>query len=165
MRFLAALSAAAALPLAVLSCLGSGEEGGGPKPLSCADLSDSVFPGVDSLADPRYQVITPNGGETYKVGDTMRVVITGAGDVAESGVRIFRISLAGSDFGPLPGLPSASIDPRKQCEFSFVVPESLASGSGGKFSLVSDSLRISVYHYSLGADHFDFSDSLFRVVK
>jgi hypothetical protein len=158
---------AAALPLALSACLGSGEAGAPPAAVDCAELSDSVFPGVDSAAAPMYKVIAPNGGETFKVGETMRVLVAGAGSVATSQVRIFRISRGGSDFADLPGLPSSSFDPRKQCEFTVAVPESLSSGAGagGKFSLVSDSLRLSISHYSLGADYFDFSDSLFRVIK
>jgi hypothetical protein len=127
-----------------------------------------VFPGMDSTDVPTYKVITPNGGETFKVGGTMRVLVTGAGAVGTSNIRFYRISRAGSDYADLPGLPpSASFDPRKECEFTFTIPESLSAGSGAgtKFSLVSDSLRISILHYSLGADYFDYSDSLFRVTE
>jgi hypothetical protein len=169
MRFpLLAAAGAALLSLSLWSCFGSDGGSTGPQPSAyCAEISDSIFPGADSLGPPMYQVISPNGGETFKVGGTMRVVVTGGANVATSVVEIWRFSHAGNQFAKLPGSPGTSFDPRKDCQFTFTVPESLASGagSGGKFSLVSDSLKIRVAHYSDGANSFDFSDALFGVAK
>jgi hypothetical protein len=156
------LCAAVLIPLFLPSC-DKNPAANGPGKLTCAELSDSVFAGADSSGPPQYKVLDPNGGETFRVGQTLTVRVAGL-NATESILEIWRFSPAGNQHARLPGSPDTSFNPRERCEFSFTVPESLATGTGSaKFSLVSDSLKIRVAHYFDGANRFDYSDSLFGI--
>ena len=112
---------------------------------------------------PLYKVINPNGGESFIVGDTLRVVIAGA-DAPATALEIWRFRESGNFDARLPGVPSRSFDAGVKCEFRFAIPESLYSNFGDAFSLDTDSLRIRVADYNNGAIQ-DFSDGFFRIRK
>lgn len=148
--------------LALWGCEGGGTGGPPPgTPRDCAALSDSLFPDSLSTGVAVFRVVEPNGGR-FKVGSRMTVVVAGA-DYTSALVDLV-VSGAGGGVVRVPGFPlNGSIDPRVQCEFAFAVPESAATESGRRISLVSDSVkvRVSDYHDRLS---FDYSDSLLAII-
>jgi hypothetical protein len=158
----AALVLFAAIPL--VSC--QGEDAGGPAPepaVSCPDLADSLFPADESTGLPRFKVIAPDGGETFKTGEEMRVIVSGA-DYTSALVDLVVFGTAGGS-ARVPGFPPReAIDPRERCEFRFAVPESVTTTSGRTISLVSDSVKVRISDYTL-PDVFDYSDGFFAVTS
>lgn len=158
----AAFVLSAALPL--VSC--SGEDAGGPAPVpavSCPELADSLFPAAEQTSLPRFKVIAPDGGETFRVGEEMRVIVSGA-DYTSALVDLVVFGAAGGS-ARVPGFPPReAIDPRERCEFRFAVPESVVTTLGKTISLVSDSVKVRISDYTL-PDIFDYSDGFFAVTR
>lgn len=155
------VSAALALAGLLAAACNSGNEpseGG----LSCADLGSRTF--RDSVGDGFYRVIAPNGGESFRIGDSLRVRVT-SGALDSEAVLYLAVTANGTTSSIiLPGTPRTNIDPRSRCDWAFRIPDSLRAASGRNISLVSDSLRIRIAKYSFESVS-DYSDGFFRVTK
>lgn len=140
----------------------SGPEGETDRDPDCADLSAATF--RDSTGDDHYKVISPNGGEVFRVGDTMKVIVTSGANDSEGLLEIILFREGRSRALAMPGLPRNAIDPRKDCTWRFSIPDSLSS-TGGRVSLVSDSVKIRLAKYSQVGSVADFSDGFFSIVS
>jgi hypothetical protein len=158
---LAAFAFLAVLALAAVSC----EDGStGPVPddrLGCAELSSRYF--GDSASDGHYRVVSPNGGESYKVGDSLKVRVTSGASDSEAVVYLALTRNGTLTTVILPGSPAGNIDPRSRCTLSFLVPDSIRGASGKKVPLVSDSVRIRIAKYNFETIS-DYSDGYFKVI-
>ncbi len=133
-----------------------------PKEASCPELGNQVF--LDSTEQGHYRVISPNGGEVFKVGDTLEVVVASGVNDSEALVQL-AVTVNGTlKRVILPGLPPRSVNPRAKCRIRFPIPDSLEAGFGSKFSLVSDSVRIRIAWYN-NESYQDFSDGYFRITR
>jgi hypothetical protein len=153
-----ALSCAAALAFA--AC----DSADAPPPdtaLSCEDLSLRTF--RDSAGDDHYRVVSPNGSESFKVGDSLRVLITSGFNDSEAVLELAVFRDGKSTFVPVPGTPRTRIDPRSHCRWNFLIPDSL-SAAGKRISAVSDSVKVRVSKYNQGSLVYDYSDAFFRIV-
>lgn len=136
--------------------------GDGPQPdPDCADLSAATF--RDSTGNDHYKVISPNGGESFRVGDTMKVIVTSGVNDNEGLLELILFRDGRSRALAMPGLPRNAIDPRKDCVWRFQVPDSLGS-AGGMVSLVSDSVKVRLAKYSQVGSVSDFSDGFFSIL-
>jgi hypothetical protein len=129
---------------------------------SCSELGTGVF--LDSADQGHYRVIAPNGGESYHVGDTLEVVVASGVNDSEALIQLAVTVNGVIRQVQLPGLPPRAINPRAQCRIRFRIPDSLGTGTGARFSLVSDSVRIRISWYSFDSVR-DFSDGYFRITR
>jgi hypothetical protein len=127
---------------------------------SCPELGDAAFP--DSTDQGHYRVISPNGGESYHIGDTLEVVIASGVNDSEALIQLAVTSNGVIRQVLLPGLPPRAINPRAQCRLRFRIPDSVGTGIGSRFPLVSDSVRIRVAWYNQES-YRDFSDGYFKI--
>ncbi len=147
--------------LLLLACLKSPS---GPGPVvgkTCREISDSVFP--VSTGEPQFRVLTPNGGETFHLGEKMRVLVTSQGN-SSALARLVIWSNGSSTKVLLPDLPSKSIDLVNRCDLSFIIPDSIPSGLGKTISMVSDSIKIFVADYDNETFFNDYSNGFFRIL-
>ncbi|MDQ3002955.1 MAG: hypothetical protein M3Y08_17045 [Fibrobacterota bacterium] len=157
---LTAVAASAILALTAVSCE-SGSTGLAPDgQLTCPELSSKYF--RDSTGDGHYRVVSPNGGESFKVGDSLKVRVTSGGNDSEAVVYLAITRNGTLTTVILPGSPSGNIDPRNRCTLAFLVPDSVRGTSGKKVPLVSDSVRIRIAKYNFETIS-DYSDGYFRV--
>lgn len=159
-KALAAVAVPVVLALAAVSCEGGST---GPVPdekLGCPELSSRYF--GDSALDGHYRVVSPNGGESYKIGDSLKVRVTSGRSDSEAVVYLAITRNGTLTTVILPGSPSGNIDPRSRCTLSFQVPDSVRSASGKKVPLVSDSVRIRIAKYNFETIS-DYSDGYFKV--
>jgi hypothetical protein len=159
-RFLARAASALSVfaALAAASCMGDDEAE--PAAANCPDLSAKYF--RDSVGDGFYRVLSPNGGETFRVGDSMRVQVT-SGVLDSEAVLYLAVTRNGLTSSMiLPGTPQGNVDPRNHCSWSFLIPDSLRLASGKKIPSVSDSVRIRIAKYNFESIS-DYSDGYFRI--
>jgi hypothetical protein len=159
-RFLMRTAFASALALAVFSC-STGESQDGPENLGCADLSARTF--GDSAGEDHYRVIAPNGGEAFHVGDSLTVAMTSGASDSEAVLELAVFRDGKSAFVAVPGTPRTRIDPRSQCRWKFLIPDSLGA-VGRQVSMVSDSLKVRVSKYNQSGLVYDYSDAFFRIL-
>ncbi len=150
------------LVMVLSSCTKSGTGVDTKGPLSCAEISDSVFTGM--TGEPRYRVLKPNGGESVHVGDTLHVLVTAKEDseavvglLVKIGNSFRKISMPGAP-------PNRNFNPRSRCDLSFVVPDAVDDVPGKKISLISDSVKVRIAKYSAETFYFDYSDGFFRII-
>lgn len=125
---------------------------------TCAELGDSLAAAA-GVSAASYLVVRPNGGETYRVGDTLRVRASGNIDAANAslylqiGNRLVR-----------PASLSGNLNLRANCDMAFVIPDSLQTvfAPVTMISLVSDSVKVRVESYSDNTRR-DVSDNVFRI--
>lgn len=130
-------------------------------PLTCAEIADSVFP--TQTGEPRFRVVSPNGGEVFHVGGKLKIILT----AAEDSEAIAYISIRGDGKTRkllLPGSPRGNFNPRTLCDLSFTIPDSVNDGLGKNISLISDSVKINVAKYNAEATFYDYSDGYFRIL-
>jgi hypothetical protein len=133
-------------------------------PKSCEDIGDAATRSAPNQGDPVFKVISPNGGETYKVGDSITVKL--GSNAAGTSALAYLIVGSGATTKRLrlPGTPSnRDVNPRVTCEVSFRIPESIVE-SGVTFSLVSDAVKVRVAAYNSETLYFDESDATFRII-
>jgi hypothetical protein len=152
---------ASALALAAASCTTDGSKDG-PETLSCAELSAKTF--GDPAGEDQYRVVAPNGGEAFHVGDSLTVAMTSGANDSEAVLElaVFREGKS-TFFVAVPGTPRTRIDPRSQCRWRFLIPDSLGS-VGGRISMASDSIKVRVSKYNQGGLVYDYSDAFFRIL-
>jgi hypothetical protein len=118
-----------------------------PQPIPISTL-------IGDLENPMYRVISPNGGETYHIGDTCLIKFT----ARKHGQIKLMISVDGGKMiSLLPGV-IAAIDPFQTPEFRFVIPESIDDASA-----VSDKCLIVIRDYTQ-SKYEDQSDGFFSIV-
>ena len=157
---LIALSAVFLLSLSLSSC-DSGTDAPGDAAMSCPDLGAKYF--GKPADDGHYQVIAPNGGETFHVGDSLQVLAASGQNDSEAVLELAVFRGGKSTFVALPGTPRSSIDLRAKCHWDFVIPDS-AGTTGRRVSLVSDSLKIRVARYGQEGFVYDYSDAFFSIL-
>ena len=153
----------ASLPLLVLSVLVSCDKSGPTQTTekTCSELSASLI-ATAGTSTSAYQIISPNGGETFYVGDTLHVRATGNMDAANAsgylqiGSKLFRI----------PPNATSNLNVYSNCDMAFAIPDSLPSaiGTPTMISLVSDSVKVLVENYTDNT-HRDLSDNYFSIKK
>jgi hypothetical protein len=128
--------------------------------------TDGLKPNPNMYADPQFDIIEPNGGETFYVGDSAAIVLTSQ----RSGQAIVSIGigdpLTGSVYN-IPGLQNAAstgpnsrggIDTLRLC---FYIPATFDFLTGPA-SFVSDSCYLKVVQYS-ATSYGDQSECYFSV--
>jgi hypothetical protein len=123
-------------------------------------LTDTLTTPVIDKYNPCLEVLSPNGGEIFRVGDTCRVRVRALRDA--DAVLMIRI---GDQLSRLPGV-DGSINPHEDTLFTFIVPDSLYYCSGidcFSFSTISSKCRILIQDYSGNANYFDYSDAFFII--
>ncbi len=144
----------------MFACDKSGMGADAGAPLTCAEISDSVFPTL--TGEPRFRMVSPNGGEVFHVGGKLKVILAAADD--SEAIAFLSIRTGGKIYTLLlPDSPRSSFNPRTHCDLSFIIPDSLSNGLGGMISLVSDSVKIKVADY-FTQTLFDYSDGYFRIL-
>jgi hypothetical protein len=145
-------------PLALMHC---GEDTAGPK--SCEDIGDEATRSAPNQDEPAFKVISPNGGEHWKVGDSVTVRL-GANSKGTSALAYLVVKgPAGTRRLRLPGTSATNdINPRTTCEVSFRIPATLTEG-GIAYSLVSDTVKVRLAAYNLETLYFDESDAPFSI--
>ncbi len=148
------------MALAAFSCTPE-ESNDDPETLSCADLSARTF--GDSAGEDHYRVIAPNGGEAFHVGDSLTVAMTSGASDSEAVLELAVFRDGRSAFVAVPGTPRTRIDPRSQCRWKFLIPDSLGA-VGRSISMVSDSIKVRVSKYNQSGLVYDYSDAFFRIL-
>ncbi len=147
--------------LLLLACLKSPSSPGPVVGKTCREISDSVFP--VSTGEPQFRVLTPNGGESFHVGEKMQVLLT-SHENSSALVRLVIWSNGLSTKVLLPDLPSKSINLLDRCDLSFIIPDSIPTGLGKTISMVSDSIKILVADYDNETLFNDYSNGFFRIL-
>lgn len=157
-RSLPILSLLLCAPLALLHC---GEETAGPK--SCEEIGDEATRSAPNQDEPAFKVISPDGGEHYKVGDSITVRLAANSKGTSAMAYLVVKNPAGTRRLRLPGTSATnSMNPRTACEVSFRIPGTITEG-GTAHSLVSDSVKVRVAAYNLESLFFDESDASFSI--
>jgi len=133
---------------------------------------DALAEDTATILDPnpkakgsKYRVLSPNGGETYHVGDTMQIEIFSKVNArATLALRIDRYLF------PLPGF-EADFNPKQRNIISFVIPPALMksvwddvnnTSKDSAFSTVSNKCKIRLQDYSEKTE-YDESDDYFAI--
>lgn len=149
---------AIALAFAVMAC----NEKSNPMPSdekTCTELGDSLAAAEGSTV-AAYKVVRPNGGESYRVGDSLRIRASGNINAANASLYL----LIGASKLVRPATLNGNLNLYANCDMVFVIPDSLQTTFAPvtMVSLVSDSVRIRVESYSMSSRN-DLSDGLFRI--
>jgi hypothetical protein len=130
---------------------------------SCRELgaelrAESKAPKEDQV----YKVITPNGGEVYKVGQVLKLKAIAANDEQDALLSFKLINSAGTtQAANWPG-QNESINLQDSCEFTLTIPESVSVGSR-KVGLVSNKIWMRVQKYNFTNQFQDSSDASFTI--
>lgn len=118
--------------------------------------------------DPQYRVVSPNGAETFMIGEICTVVVSASLD----GNATLAIEVQGGRYSTsLPGV-TGSFNPMQEALFTFSILDSFYtevfnSGTGEveeiRVSFVSDSCRIVIQDYNLANQYQDESDDYFHI--
>jgi len=128
-------------------------------PLGQATISDLKAHPWPDPNDPGYAIVSPNGGEHYYVGDTLRIEVTSA----KPGNAFLELTLeAGYYRLTVPGLDH-SINPQNEPVYSFVIPEFFHYGVDDSVSAVSGTCRVGIYDYGFAEQYHDQSDNWFHI--
>jgi hypothetical protein len=144
--------------LSIAACVSVNSDPG--REATCPELGNGAFP--DSTDQGHYRVIAPNGGESYRIGDTLEVVVASGVNDSEALIQLAVTVNGAIKQVLLPGLPPRAVNPRAQCRIRFRIPDSLGTGIGSRFSAVSDSVRIRIAWYNQES-YRDFSDGYFKI--
>jgi hypothetical protein len=125
---------------------------------TCSELGDSLA-SANGASPASYRVISPNGGETFRVGDSLR--IRAAGNINAANASLYL--QIGTRLVRPPGL-TGNLNVYSNCDMVFVIPDSLQTvyAPVAMISLVSDSVKIRVESYSENIRN-DLSDGHFRI--
>jgi hypothetical protein len=129
----------------------------GREPGVVATLEEKKY--SPEVANPHgYKIVSPNGGETFKVGDTLIVKVT-ANEDAPSDMSIIIDDL--NEFKIPPGRIIA-FNPLVEDSFSFVIPEyfikETSATTADTFSTISDNIKIKLFQYPSSPDSYDLSE-------
>ncbi len=111
--------------------------------------------------NPAYQVLSPNGGETYTTGDSLKIKVIGADDEKDALIHIRFIDEAGTTRLALWPGQTEGLNLQETCELGTVLPDSVLVGST-KVRLVSNQVTIRVSNYTTSSFR-DESDNPFTI--
>lgn len=156
------VSLAILIGLATLCLVHCGKEAA-TNPEGCAERGDRVTAGA-SEAEPAFKVVSPDGGESFKVGDSITVRL-GANSKGTSALAYLIIRTPVSVVRlRLPGTPATrDMNPRTDCDVSFRIPATIVE-SGAAISLVSSEVKIRVAAYNSETLYNDESDGFFSIL-
>lgn len=158
----------AGLLASLLAMAGCGRDSAGPAgEESCEELGDKATASAPDQTVPVYKVVSPNGGESFKVGDSLKVRLAAnsSGSSAQAFLLITKDGVTRRV--RLPGTPgNRSFSPREEglCRVGFLIPDSLED-FGKKYGLVSDSVMVRLEDYLQGNTYADNSDGVFRITR
>ncbi len=149
-------------PFFAIGIVACGSESTGPEATkTCRELGvelRSANPGTD----PVYKVVSPNGGETFKVGETLKIKVIAANDASDA---LIKLRVEDNQGGPesvvWPG-QIKGFNLQDSCEFSLTLPDSISAGSR-KVNLVSSKVKVQVENYQSGTSFNDRSDDFFSI--
>jgi hypothetical protein len=111
-----------------------------------------------------YAVVYPNGGEIFKVGDTLKVQVTASASLtAGIDIHIGKYNWA---------IVRGSINPTWDTTYHFVIPRSMSwftwddiesDWNDTSISTISSECKIRVYDYN-NKELYDYSDSFFTII-
>ncbi len=116
---------------------------------------------IDDTDNISYRVITPNGGEVFHVGQTMRIKVCSEDTVSSTlSDASLHISLDGGELW----LPIISERNETNSVIDYVIPDSIQDGFDNTVhSTVSDNCLIRITDYRPELDDFDVSDAVFSI--
>ncbi len=131
---------------------------------SCPDLGDSVAQANPNDPYPVFKVIQPNGGEIFKVGDTLHVRVTESLDDSNAAVTLKIKTPSGYKIVLIPPGTAGNLNVYRHCDLVFAIPDSLLShyAPADSVGLVSDSVQVEVSDYN-NALYNDVSDEFFSI--
>lgn len=146
---------------AALALVHCGEDEAGPK--SCQEIGDDATRSAQNQDEPVFKVLSPNGGEHWRVGDSVTVRI-GANSKGNSALVYLMVRRQGATRRlRLPGTPAGhDVNPRTDCALSFVVPAAITEG-GVAYPVVSDTVKVRVAAYNAETLYSDESDAPFGI--
>lgn len=110
--------------------------------------------------DPVFRFISPNGGETFHVGDQCTVKVTSQLFVASA---VLYVVIGRYNLSPQSGIMATTLQGNSAVStVIFTVTDSLMQQGGGNVSSVSDSCLIKISSYS-NPLYMDYSDCYFRI--
>ena len=135
-----------------------------PDPPAAKNVGDQATRSAPNQDVPVFKVIAPNGGETFKVGDSITVRF-GANALGNSALAYLVVrNESGTRRLRLPGTPATTdLNPRTTCEVSFRIPATITE-SGTAHSLVSDTVKVRIAAYNSETLYNDESDAAFRIL-
>jgi hypothetical protein len=141
-------------------------------PTSAVSLKKAAAIDCDTndLSNPCYHVVAPNGGETFHIGDTMRIVVTSYRIGGGAGLDLI---FGQNDLSILSQLNvSGNLYPYIDSVYKFYIPESLYvpfyntqthQADQRAVSTISAQCKIKVFDYNT-ASLYDESDAYFSIV-
>lgn len=150
----------AVLPLIWMACGGDENPAGPTDEKTCSEIGDSLktAQGGDISV---YRVIRPNGGETYRIGDTVHIRAASNINLNNSLLELLVTHSGITDRITLnPG--GSSMNLYQNCDLPLVLSDSMSAGSK-VISLVSDSIKVRASNYQNNTQR-DLSDGYFRVL-
>lgn len=128
---------------------------------SCSEIGDSLksAQGSDNSV---FRVIKPNGGETYHIGDTLR--IRAASNINANNSLLELLVTRGDVTDRVVLNPGgSSMNLHQNCDLTLVLKDSMSAGSK-MISMVSDSIKVRASNYQNNTQR-DLSDGYFRVLS
>jgi hypothetical protein len=159
-----ALTTFSALALFSVNLMGCGEDNPTtPVEKTCSELGSDLRTSKGGT-NPAFQVISPNGGEVFTVGQTLNVKVASADNKKDGMLHL----MVENDAGVTTALawPSftASVNFQETCTYSMVLPDSILGPSlGKKVSLVSTKIKIRAGQYNHESQFNDLSDEYFTI--
>lgn len=131
---------------------------------TCAELGSELDKSKASGVAKAFKVIKPNGGESFKVGDSLKIRVISSENEKNALIKIRVVTPDGIQSVTWPG-QTESRNLHSACDFAIVIPDSLTAAVGGKrFSVISSDVKIRVEDYQQGSLYFDLSDAPFGIM-
>lgn len=112
-------------------------------------------------SDPIYRVVYPNGGESFKAGSEITVVITSKKPGrCTVNLAFFKDGVL-HELQEIPDAPRYGLDPQQECSFAFKIPAQFPDG----FAAVSSQVKVRVADYELSDYYSDESDGYFSIAE
>jgi hypothetical protein len=150
-----------ALPIFAFGIVACGSDSTGPdSSKTCRELGAELR-AANSGSDPVYKDLSPNGGESFKVGDTLKIKVIAANGESDALIRLrVEDNQGGPETAVWPG-QTEGFNLQDSCEFSLVLPDTLSAGSR-RVNLISSKVKIQVENYQSSLI-FDRSDDYFSI--
>jgi hypothetical protein len=155
-----------ALTCGLFAC--SEDEGGSTGPAvqekTCAELGSELDKSKPAGIAKAFKVVKPNGGESFKVGDRLKIRVISSENEKNALIKIRIVTPDGIESVVWPA-QTGSLNLHTACDFAIAIPDSLTAATGGKkFSVVSNDVKIRVEDYHQGSLYFDLSDAAFGIM-
>ncbi|MBD3391188.1 MAG: hypothetical protein GF410_04135 [Chitinivibrionales bacterium] len=126
---------------------------------NAGSVTYTVALSITEDARPPVLVVSPNGGETFAVGQTIRIAWDAVEDLLDRGVEIAVSVDDGLDWLVISGAKSVAPGDTSWEAFTWEIPDSVDG-----VSLVSTACRVRVEDYDEGTGRVDVSDGVFTIV-